>query len=92
MSTPNMRYAFLLALVCVIPVAVLCCDNDTEIRPPDAGTTTTPTTTTTATTTPPGVDAGPDGARRMSCLDRPTTLSRPSDRLPCELIPPGLTL
>ena len=39
-------------------------------------------------------DGGPDGGARLSsCLDTPDELSRPpTDRLPCDLIPPGLTL
>ncbi len=57
---------------------------------PDSGTPSTPTST------PPGppLDGGkPVDAGRTSCLDRPGSPSRPPDgRLPCELIPPGLTL
>jgi hypothetical protein len=57
---------------------------------PDSGTPSTPTST------PPGPppDGGkPVDAGRTSCLDRPGSLARPpGDRLPCELIPPGLTL
>lgn len=39
-------------------------------------------------------DGGPDGGPRLSsCLDTPEELSRPPiDQLPCDLIPPGLTL
>lgn len=57
---------------------------------PDSGVSSTPTSS------PP--DPLPDGGKpidagRTSCLDRPGSLSRPpDDRLPCELIPPGLTL
>ena len=41
-----------------------------------------------------GPDGGPDGGARLSsCLDTPDELPRPPiDRLPCDLIPPGLTL
>lgn len=58
---------------------------------PDAS---APSSTSTSPSTP--VDGGLDGpsdAGRSSCLDRPAPLSRqPEGRLPCELIPPGLTL
>jgi hypothetical protein len=38
-----------------------------------------------------GTDANPTGL--ASCLDRPDELTRaPSATLPCELLPPGLTL
>lgn len=82
-------------VVVVVPVAVLCCGKDDAPGANADGGSPTPTTTTTGTTTTPTptsttpVDAGPDA--RRSCLDRPN-LPRPSDRLPCELIPPGLTL
>jgi hypothetical protein len=80
----------------VVPgVAFLCCGNDSSNNGAPPGATTTPPATTTPTSQPTGTnnppDAGPD-ARRTSCLDRPDSLPRPSDRLPCELIPPGLTL
>ncbi len=39
------------------------------------------------------VDAGPDAGVRGGCLDRPGVLPLPpAGELPCELIPPGLTL
>lgn len=35
----------------------------------------------------------PEGGRLTSCVDRPTDLPRPpTGRLPCELLPPGLSL
>lgn len=39
-------------------------------------------------------DGTPDGAAGLAaCLEVPTVLPRPpQDRLPCELIPPGLSL
>lgn len=44
---------------------------------------------------PPEIDAGVDAApvTTSACLDRPTDLQRPpTGQLPCELIPPGLTI
>ncbi len=39
------------------------------------------------------VDAGPDAGARGGCLDLPGVLPLPPvGELPCELIPPGLTL
>lgn len=79
-----------LATIVVPCVALLHCgDSKSSPSPTATGTATTPAPTTTGVTDP---DAGPDAARRTSCLDRPTDVPRPSDRLPCELIPPGLTL
>lgn len=44
----------------------------------------------------PSRDAGGDSGEplpRSSCLERPGALPRPpGNRLPCELIPPGMTL
>lgn len=84
------RWILLIALAGLGPAAVFACGDDTSKARPDGG---PPTPTTTATTPPTGtpIDAGPD-ARRSGCLDRPTQLARPDGRLPCELIPPGLTL
>ena len=41
-----------------------------------------------------GVDATPDGnpARVTGCLDTPDLAGAPVDRLPCDLVPPGLEL
>ncbi|MBX3220746.1 MAG: hypothetical protein KF795_09520 [Labilithrix sp.] len=85
----------LVAAVTVVSVAACGDDDASDANAADGGPTTTPTTTpTTAPTdggrTPDG--ATPDAGRR-SCLDRPDTLARPpATVLPCELIPPGLTL
>ncbi len=52
-----------------------------------------PSATSTSTPPPPTSDGGSIDAGRTSCLDRPNPLSRaPDNRLPCELIPPGLRL
>ena len=95
-----MKRWFLLAAVTVaLPVIALACGGDDSsggVTPtstidsgkPNPTSTATSTTTTTATTP---IDAGPDAAHRTGCLDRPTDIERP-DRLPCNLIPPGLTL
>jgi len=98
------RWFLFAAFTAALPVIALACGDDNNgggvTVTPDSGkptptTTTTATTTNTSptgtTTTQPPVDAGPDGAKRTGCLDRPTSIQRP-DKLPCELIPPGLTL
>jgi hypothetical protein len=78
-----------------IGVVLANCGDDPKVQPNnpnDAGPTPTSTATSTATSTPQP-DAGPDAAtKRTSCLDRPGAPPRPSDRLPCDLIPPGLAL
>ncbi len=38
-----------------------------------------------------GIDAGPD-ARLTGCLDSPGVPAAPNGQLPCDLIPPGLSL
>jgi hypothetical protein len=41
----------------------------------------------------PLAEPAPGDGTLKACLDRPTDLPRPPiDRLPCELIPPGLVL
>ncbi|MBX3232399.1 MAG: hypothetical protein KIT84_22505 [Labilithrix sp.] len=92
------RFVLLAAFTAALPVIALACGDSSDgggpaPGTPDSGPTSTATNTTpTSTATTPPVDAGPDApARRTGCLDRPTNVERP-DRLPCELIPPGLTL
>jgi hypothetical protein len=82
------RWILLIAVIGAFAVAAVACGDDPPGAQPEAAPTPTPTPTGT---NPPVVDAGPD-ARRTGCLDRPTELARPDGRLPCELIPPGLTL
>lgn len=93
-----MKRWFLLAVAtAALPVIALACgDDDPKIAAPgvDAGPTATTTTTSTATgtTTSQPSDAGPDATpKRTGCVDRPTDVERP-DRLPCNLIPPGVSL
>lgn len=90
------RWLMLAVATAVLPVIALACGDDDPKTSPgvDAGPTATTTTTSTATTTTtaPPSDAGPDAApKRTGCVDRPTDVPRP-DRLPCNLIPPGVTL
>ncbi|MBX3185373.1 MAG: hypothetical protein KF819_00095 [Labilithrix sp.] len=76
-------------------IAALACCGESAVNAPDP----TPTPVIPSDGGPPpippgdsGTDAQPPGPR-TSCLDRPTELSRPpTNRLPCELIPPGLSL
>jgi hypothetical protein len=77
----------------IVAVVAFACGDDDAGNPtapnPDAG----PAPTSTSTTPPP--EAGPpDGGPtvRTACLDRPTAAPRPTTKLPCELIPPGVTL
>lgn len=88
------RLVFCSVLV-VVGVVFVGCSNGAGIpgAGPDASTPEPPAATTPPTVPPPlpAGDAGPDASRRSSCLDRPGS-SRPSDRLPCELVPPGMTL
>lgn len=62
-------------------------------NPTSTATNTSPTGTST---TQPPTDGGADSGKRTGCLDRPPSDPRSSverpDRLPCNLIPPGLTL
>lgn len=82
-------------LVLAVLAFAACDQSGTEITQatPDASTLPpTPPGPPNPPPTPPP-DGGP--VRRTSCLDRPTDLSRaPASpgQLPCELIPPGLTL
>jgi hypothetical protein len=71
--------------------ALLHCGDDDRFADSDAGTS-PPVLVDGAPPVP--VDAlAPDGGRLTSCIDRPTDLPRPpTGRLPCELIPPGLSL
>ena len=93
-----MKRWLLLAMITVaLPVIALACGGDDSSSSGGVVPTSTmvdggkpnPTNTVPTSTTP--IDAGPDAARRSGCLDRPTDIERP-DRLPCHLIPPGLTL
>ena len=70
------------------------CSSDDEKTPSDAG----PDVSTIADGQADGDASGEpsDGAasRLSSCVERPTDLPRPpaAGQLPCDLIPPGLTL
>lgn len=102
------RWFLLAAFTAAFPIIALACGGDDSpgggpTGTPDSGkpnpTVTTPTSTatntvpTSTTTVPNPVDAGPDAAaKRKGCLDRPTGGAQRPDKLPCELIPPGLTL
>ncbi|MDF2696777.1 MAG: hypothetical protein K0S65_5160, partial [Labilithrix sp.] len=80
------------AMLGTLGTLAACGDDTSKGTAADGGTTNPPGTspTTTPTALPDG--ATPDAGKR-SCLDRPNTLPRsPSSGLPCELIPPGLTL
>jgi hypothetical protein len=63
-----------LVLIAVVAFAA-CGDNKTPAAREDAGL----------------PDAAPDAPATAikPCLDRPTDLPQPGDRLPCELLPPG---
>jgi hypothetical protein len=91
-ARPMTRYA-LFAVAVAVAVAALalaaCGDDDAAARPPDGG------TVVPQPPVQPPADAGSDAApaARTSCLDAPGLARPPSeDRLPCELIPPGLSL
>ncbi len=67
-------------LILLLAVLSACGDNQKPSTPEDAGV---------------DVDAAPDGGtgRLTGCLDRSNTLpTAPNGQLPCELVPPGLTL
>lgn len=70
-------------LLCALVVAA-CGDGHKPALHDDAG------------TTPPPADAAPgsDGARDpvVGCLDSPGADEPPTDRLSCDLVPPGITL
>lgn len=96
------RWLMLAAVTAALPVIALACGGDDSsssggVTPtstvdggkPNPTSTATNTSPTSTATTP--VDAGSDAAHRSGCLDRPDAVERP-DRLPCTLIPPGLTL
>jgi hypothetical protein len=88
------RWLFMLGFLSIGVVLANCGDDPkAESNPtPDGGG--LPSPTTTLTSNPPPPDAGLDGAikiKRTACLDKPGA-PRPSERLPCELIPPGLVL
>jgi hypothetical protein len=89
------RWFLLAAMAVALPMIALACGDDkpsgNNANPDSGSPTATNTTPTSTTTTTPPVDAGPDAAKRTGCLDRPTDVERP-DRLPCNLIPPGVTL
>jgi hypothetical protein len=65
-------------LVLCVLVAAACGDNAGSRLRDDAG------------TSSPG-DAGSGGPDRVTgCLDMPGVVAAPTDRLPCDLVPPGL--
>jgi hypothetical protein len=75
-----MKHVIIVALVAALAAA--CGDNHAPPSPVEDGPL-------------PQLDAGIDAAPTSlgACLDRPTDLSRPpTGQLPCELIPPGLTV
>ncbi len=78
-------------LACTFVLA--CTDDDTSFTPQDGG---VDASLADAPVVP--ADASTDGAtidsgRQKGCVERPTDLARPPTvRLPCELIPPGLSL
>lgn len=90
-----MRRLILFVPITVFVIALMNCDDsDVPVGPVDAGTT---TPTIDSGPTDPPADASKNDAKTplTSCVDRPNTLQRPpssSNRLPCELVPPGLTL
>lgn len=75
-------------------VLLMCCGDDAhEADPSDSGTPPTPVADGGSDAQSPPDGATPDGGAVTSCVDRPTDLPRPpTGRLPCELVPPGLTL
>lgn len=64
-----------------------CGSESTDAPPTDSAVATEDTATPDATTLPDTATSG-----RTGCLDRPELPPAPTDSLPCELIPPGLTL
>jgi hypothetical protein len=90
------RRSLLVMLTTALAVVWLACgDDDTSSNPgADAG----PLPTSDGGPLPDGNVPKPDGGDasgpRTSCIERPNELPRPptGNRLPCELIPPGLTL
>lgn len=86
-----MKRAILLAAGLGLAALYACGDDATSgASPEDAGA--LPSPTATATAAPTG-DAAPPVGPRTSCSDRPGLPRPPADgRLPCELIPPGLSL
>lgn len=99
------RWFLLAAFTAALPVIALACGGDDNpgstsgVTPTSTIDSGKPNPTSTGTNTPPpadggidsGKDSGADAGKRTGCLDRPTDIERP-DRLPCNLIPPGLTL
>jgi hypothetical protein len=90
------RWLIMVAFTVTLPIIALACGDDDKAGPGSSSSSGTPTSTvtntvptSTATVPDGGNEAGP--AKRTGCLDRPTDVERP-DRLPCNLIPPGLTL
>jgi hypothetical protein len=79
-------------LACTFVLA--CTDDDTSFLSPndsgvDAGLTDAPVVPPDAQSDGGTIDSG----RQKGCVERPTDLDRPpTGRLPCELIPPGLSL
>lgn len=76
-------------------VMLMCCGESDKADPSDAATQPpTPVSDGGIEDAPAPVDgATADGGALTACVERPTDLPRPpTGRLPCELIPPGLTL
>jgi hypothetical protein len=91
MRTKRHRWLVLIAVLAA-GVALVCCGDDDDGAAADGGTPPTLDGALTSDGAQPDVLV-PDGARLSSCVERPTDIPRPpTGRLPCELIPPGLTL
>lgn len=89
MRTRKYRLVALLFPLCL--AALLCCGDDTKNADTDASV--PPSSPVEAGTIPVDGATPPDGGRLTSCVDRPTDIPRPpTGRLPCELIPPGVSL
>jgi hypothetical protein len=75
---------------------VLACTDDDTVSPPseggeiDGSVTDAPVVSETDASTDGGAT---DSGRQKGCVERPTDIDRgPTGRLPCNLIPPGLSL
>jgi hypothetical protein len=92
MSTKRHRWLVLMAVL-TAGVALVCCGDDDDVAAAaDGGTPPTLDGAKASDGAQPDVLV-PDGGRLSSCVERPNAIPRPpTGRLPCELIPPGLTL
>lgn len=87
-----MKRAILLAAGLGLAALYACGDDATSGASPDDAGAAVPSPTATPTSSPLPDAATPPGPR-TSCSDRPGLPRPPADgRLPCELIPPGLSL